>query len=53
MIRTKVLKHLARAREEGEKEMSGEERLPEERRGESMCVRVVEEKEVRGDDSIK
>ena len=38
MVRTQVLKHLPgarKAREEGAKEMSGEERLPEER-----CRRV-------------
>ena len=38
-------------REEGGKEMSGEERLPEERC--RKCTRVIDGVEVRGDDPVE
>ena len=45
-MRTEILKHLLGAREEGAKEMSGEERW-------SRYVSIIEKKEVRGDNAIE
>ena len=48
MVRTQVLEHLPGARKEGAKEMSGEERLPEEH-----CRKVGVSESLRGRRSEK
>ena len=50
MVRTKVLKHLSRARKDKRRGSKGDDRRGAMEKG--GCVRVIEEEEVRGDDPV-